>query len=58
MEKLTEEDLVIDIGERDRLGIEGENRVRQLREEIRYEYPILFSLCLFFVCFFPLTSLH
>lgn len=39
MEKLTEEDLVIDIAERDKLEREGETRVHELREEIRYEYP-------------------
>ena len=41
MEKLSEDDLVIATMERDRLIAEGETRVLQLREQIKFEYPIL-----------------
>jgi hypothetical protein len=50
MEKLSEEDLVIATMERDRLIAEGETRVQQLREQIKYEYPNRESFSFFLPC--------
>jgi hypothetical protein len=55
MEKLSEEDLVIATMERDRLILEGETRLLQLRDQIKYEYPF-FSFLFFLFFFLPFLS--
>ena len=57
MEKLSEDDLVIATMERDRLIAEGETRVLQLREQIKFEYPLPLSPLLSLLSSIPFPNL-